>query len=233
MQTTPDRVRPRITWIATDAFAFLPVHAAGIYTGAPSSQECCSDYAVSSYTPTISALRRAQLSPGDQTTITRENMSLLLVSDAEGGRSHGLASIRGVEEEIECIKKIATPYIRNITCYQTGTVSIDQVRRDITGNQVIHLACHGVQDPSDPLQSGFYLDNQRLTISELMGLNLKNPFLAFLSACETAQGDLRQSHQAMHLASAMLFSGFRSVVATMWLVYYITMSCRIVWLTYR
>lgn len=37
-----------------------------------------------------------------------------------------------------------------------------------------------------------------------------------LSACETATGDSEQPDQAVHLAAAMLFVGFRSVIATMW-----------------
>jgi CHAT domain-containing protein len=49
-----------------------------------------------------------------------------------------------------------------------------------------------------------------------MKLNLERPLLAFLSACETATGDIRQPDQTIHLAAAMLFAGFQSVVATMW-----------------
>jgi hypothetical protein len=51
-----------------------------------------------------------------------------------------------------------------------------------------------------------------------MQLKLDDTFLAFLSACATAKGDKDQPDQVMHLAAAMLFSGFKSVVATMWYV---------------
>jgi CHAT domain-containing protein len=40
--------------------------------------------------------------------------------------------------------------------------------------------------------------------------------LAFLSACQTAMGDETTPDEMMHLAAALLFAGFRSVVATMW-----------------
>ncbi|KAF8872483.1 hypothetical protein CPB84DRAFT_1854456 [Gymnopilus junonius] len=43
-----------------------------------------------------------------------------------------------------------------------------------------------------------------------------NGSLAFLSACETAKGDEKIPDEAMSLAASLLFSGFRSVVATMW-----------------
>jgi hypothetical protein len=39
---------------------FLPLHAAGVYE--IEQEECCSDYVVSSYTPTLTALLRAQRS---------------------------------------------------------------------------------------------------------------------------------------------------------------------------
>jgi CHAT domain-containing protein len=67
---------------------------------------------------------------------------------------------------------------------------------------LVHIASHGLPDV--------------LSVSGLMELDLKGAFLAFLSACGTAKGDRDQPDQAIHLASTMLFVGFRSVVATMW-----------------
>jgi CHAT domain-containing protein len=83
---------------------------------------------------------------------------------------------------------------------------------------ILHLACHGHQDPVHPLDSGFVMGDAMLTISDIMALRLPNALLAFLSACETAKGDERQPDQAVHLAAAMLFAGFKSVVGTMWYV---------------
>ena len=81
---------------------------------------------------------------------------------------------------------------------------------------ILHLACHGYQDPAKPLESGFVMQDAMLTVEKLMALNLDKAFLAFLSACETAKGDKAHSDQAIHLAAAMLFAGFKSVVGTMW-----------------
>lgn len=81
---------------------------------------------------------------------------------------------------------------------------------------ILHLACHGQQDTASPLESGFCLRDGRLSVADLMRLSLPNAVLAFLSACETAKGDQTQPDQVVHLAAAMLFVGFRSVIATMW-----------------
>jgi len=83
---------------------------------------------------------------------------------------------------------------------------------------ILHLACHGYQDPANPLESGFVMQDAMLTVAKLMELNLDKAFFAFLSACETAKGDKAHSDQAIHLAAAMLFAGFKSVVGTMWYV---------------
>lgn len=81
---------------------------------------------------------------------------------------------------------------------------------------ILHLACHGQQDMSDPLESGFLLRDKRLTVAQLMALEMRSAFLAFLSACDTAKGDTNQPDQAIHLAATMLYVGFKSVVGTMW-----------------
>jgi CHAT domain-containing protein len=82
----------------------------------------------------------------------------------------------------------------------------------------IHLACHGTQDATHPLSSGFCLSDRILTVEELTRRDLKGAFFAFLSACETAKGDKAQPDQTIHLAATLLFTGFKSVVATMWYV---------------
>jgi hypothetical protein len=89
----------------------------------------------------------------------------------------------------------------------------------LKSTNITHIACHGTQDAADAHSSGFCLSDGNLTVSHLMDLDLKDAFFAFLSACETAKGDEKQPDQTIHLAAAMLFVGFRSVVATMWWVF--------------
>jgi CHAT domain-containing protein len=82
----------------------------------------------------------------------------------------------------------------------------------------IHLACHSIQDPTNALESGFYLHKVMLMISKPVHLMLDQPWFMYLSACETAKGDAEQPDQVMRLAAVMLFASFKSVVATMWSV---------------
>ena len=72
---------------------------------------------------------------------------------------------------------------------------------------ILHLACHGHQDRADPLDSGFELDDGRLSISRLMGSRTSNAWFAFLSACESASNDLHIPDECLNLAAAMLYAG--------------------------
>jgi CHAT domain-containing protein len=84
-----------------------------------------------------------------------------------------------------------------------------------TPAHILHLACHGVQE-TDPLKSALVMQDGRLAIEDIMQLNLPHAVLAYLSACQTAKGDKNLPDQAVHLASSMLFCGFKSVIGTMW-----------------
>jgi CHAT domain-containing protein len=97
-----------------------------------------------------------------------------------------------------------------------GSATALHVAKELENVNLVHIACHGKQSTENALSSGFCLSDGSLTISQLMELDLKNAMFAFLSACETARGDEKQPEQTLHLAAAMLFVGFRSVVATMW-----------------
>lgn len=172
----------------------------------------CSDYVVSSYTPTLTALLnvRRNLQP-----VQLGQATALLVAAAS---SLGLPLLHDAAKEIRLASDILAP----MKCIVLGTgrpescAHVDTVVDKLPEACLLHLSCHGEQDTKNPLESGFCLSGGRLTVSTLMKLNLKNAFFAFLSACETAKGDSEQPDQAIHLAAAILFVGFRSVIATMW-----------------
>ncbi|PSS35398.1 hypothetical protein PHLCEN_2v1553 [Hermanssonia centrifuga] len=90
---------------------------------------------------------------------------------------------------------------------------------------IVHLACHGDQHDtkdsaigyaSEALKSGFCLRDGNLTILHFLRLGMPRAFFVFLSACESAKGDETQIDESVHMAAALMFCGFRSVVATMW-----------------
>jgi CHAT domain-containing protein len=201
----------------TGDFNFVPIHAAGDYTLGGHN---CSDFVVSSYTPSLTALLRAQ--QDSTTTIKRLELKTLLIAEP---RAPGFKSLPCAVEELEALSRLiptesilqvagVKPVNQGDGVYQM--VTVNQVLDALPHAAVVHLACHGYQDPENPLKSGFCLSDGKLTIAQIMQQHSQSAFFAFLSACETAKGDLNQPDQTVHLAAAMLFTGFRSIVGTMW-----------------
>ena len=56
------------------------------------------------------------------------------------------------------------------------------------------------------------------TTQRTVECDLKNPEVAYLSACHTTVRDEESPDETIHLASAMQFAGFRSVIGTVWAV---------------
>ena len=114
----------------------------------------------------------------------------------------------------------------DVTVVQTAKgipvgMSVRAVLDKLPDTTILHLACHGKQNETNPLQSALILRDGTLLVSELMRLQLPHAFLAFLSACETAQVKKSSSIgsdselQSLNLAATLLFAGFRSVIGTM------------------
>jgi CHAT domain-containing protein len=98
----------------------------------------------------------------------------------------------------------------------TSPLRLTNILEEMEDAAVIHLACHGRQDPEEPLASGFMLQDGHLTVSDVIQLKLQKTHFAFLAACESASGDREQPDEAIHLGAAMLFMGVKSVVGTLW-----------------
>ena len=82
----------------------------------------------------------------------------------------------------------------------------------------IHIVCHGILEPGKPFEASFELHRaKRLRLLDIVRSQLPDAKFAFLSACHTAEPtDESIADEVLHLAAAMQFCGFRSVVGTMW-----------------
>ncbi|PVF92043.1 TPR-like protein [Serendipita vermifera] len=199
----PD-VLPRIWWCATGPLAFLPIHAAGIY-GLDSEDSQLSNYVISSYAPTLSTL----LDPPKSSISSSFNLLSVIQPSAPGA-----SSILNTKQELECIRNSVASRGHVVLEGKAGTK-----KRVTTGMEEcnwLHLACHGIQVPDEPTKSSLLLEDGRLTLDEIIRLDLPHAEFAFLSACQTTTGDENLSEEAVHIAGGMLLAGYRSVVATMW-----------------
>ncbi|KAG2045945.1 hypothetical protein BDR06DRAFT_899999, partial [Suillus hirtellus] len=80
----------------------------------------------------------------------------------------------------------------------------------------VHLACPGKQDPEQPYDSHFAMKYEHLTLLVIMERHIPQAEFTFLSACHAAVGDEETPDEVIHLAAGLQFSGFKSVVGTLW-----------------
>lgn len=170
------------------------------------------DYVVSSYTPTVTALT-------ERIKVSRENpiddsvSGLFLTSQP---RAPNVPPIAGTTTEVRSIYAMTEEAgIRALSLEGDGT-GAKECLEHMQRFSSVHLACHGSQNPTQPLQSRFVFHRGVLELESILKSNLRNADLAFLSACQTSAGEESLADEAVHLSAGMLAAGYRRVVGTMW-----------------
>ncbi|KAJ7713170.1 CHAT domain-containing protein [Mycena olivaceomarginata] len=189
----------RIWWCPTGPLAFLPIHAAGLYGEKELFGSKLSDFVISSYAPSLTALISGfQSRPASE---PHQGFQLLAVAQPSAdGQSH----LPGTSKEIDQIQLHATGKL-SILHLEGNMATVDSVQKGTRECGWVHFACHGIQDVSNPTESALLLaGSSRLTLSSIMKLSLPRADLAFLSACQTATGakKLQEDHVYEHLFKA-------------------------------
>ena len=187
----------RIWWCPTSVLTAFPFHAAGPHMGADGSMKYLLDDYISSYTPTLASLISSRLGHSDG------KGRMLFVADTTLSSAirerHAIHRVRRINRQL--LDEDATP---------------DSVLRELQRLPWVHFVCHGILD-EEPFNSRLKISGGGLKLLDIARANLPNAEFAFLSACHTAeQGPRYALDEVLHLAAAMQFCGFRSVVGTMW-----------------
>lgn len=190
-------------WCLSGPLAFLPIHAAGLYSTrhrAPGNK--LAEFAVSSYAPSLSALvDAARRKPN---TIPK----LLAVAFPED------PDLQATQNEIDAIAVRGPPAVVKLL---SSEATVDKVVSHLKDCGFVHFACHGVQKLDNPLDSSLLLANRSsLSLAKLSTLNLPHAQFAYLSACQTAASDPLVPEESVHLGAGVFVAGYRSVIATMW-----------------
>jgi CHAT domain-containing protein len=150
------------------------------------------DYAISSYTPTLTALIQASR----PCSAVQKEPQLLLVAQPS---AFGQVVLPGTKEELDRIQK----HTRNLPVLRLveHTATVENVIKGLKECSWVHFACHGIQEVAHPTESSLLLaGNSRLTLTDIIKLSLIQADFAFLSACQTATGTEELSEEAIHLA---------------------------------
>ena len=202
-------LQSRIWWCPTAEFSLLPLHAAGPHE---EGQKNLANLYISSYTPTLTALIRARQLDLPHAASKGKHFIGIGQANAEGENE-----IASVGPELANIRERVNG-LTTFTHIQGPDSCISRVAEELGKNEWVHFACHGIPDQEEPFESAFALRDGHFTIERIIQCELRNAEFAFLSACQTTVGDEESPDEVIHLASAMQFAGFRSVIGTMWAV---------------
>jgi CHAT domain-containing protein len=195
----------RIWWCPTSVFSCLPLHAMGPIPSDDGEPRYFLDLYISSYTPTLSALIHSRHHYSGSRSSDRP--SVLLVAQPD-------PSLPTVGGEIQAVQALDTEVTSLISEAATPATVIDGFHH----HRFVHFACHGTLEAGKPFEAGFELHgDERLTLLAIVRAHLHTAEFAFLSACHTAEmteGGVMD--EGLHLAAAVQYCGFRSVVGTMW-----------------
>ncbi|KAG1869954.1 CHAT domain-containing protein, partial [Suillus subluteus] len=203
----------RIWLCPTATFISIPLHAAHPFrTKADGRQELClEDIYICSYTPTLSALIRSR-----QMMKSRVPPSFAAIGQSEPGAGQGKALVT-IDSELELVRKLV-PATANCATISSDAATRAGALQALQENTWVHFACHGKQGRERPYDSHFAMRDGPLTLLDIMYEDIPHAEFAFLSACHTAVGDEKTPDEVIHLAAGLQFSGFKSVIGTLWVV---------------
>jgi CHAT domain-containing protein len=201
--------KPRVWWCPTGPLVFLPIHAAGPYRRGSGVDVGRS--VISSYTTTLRALVRAR-SRNLHSRPSDNPVRMLAISQPDSPNQLKLASVQLKTSLIQESVSSGTSF----RLLDGAEATVEDVLHHLEESSWVHFACHGIQDQSSPMESRLILHDGNLRLSTIASTLLPLADFAFLSVCHSAGGAEGLPDEAMHLAAGFQFSGFRSVIATMW-----------------
>ncbi|KAF9234805.1 CHAT domain-containing protein [Melanogaster broomeanus] len=200
----------RIWWCPTSLFTALPLHTAGEYQQGGS---VLSNLFISSYTPSLSALIKAR--KGLKMT---SNVKFVAIGQDSTHSDMLLQPLQYVEAELDDIKRLLPTPPVIFTKLTSSESTRQEALQSLQHHQWFHLSCHGKQVLKDPFKSCFAMHDAPLSLLDIINANISGHEFAFLSACETAMGDLSAADEVIHLAAGLQFMGVKSVIGTLWSV---------------
>jgi hypothetical protein len=202
----PGQPWPRLWWCPTWLLTLLPLHAAGYHS--QGGQRTVLDRVVSSYTPTLRALVEARR----PLPVRADDERVLVVALPDTQDEVPLA-------DVARDRALLTSLFRGrCTLLEGEAATWSAVRDELPRHRWVHFSCHGGQNLADPSQGGLLLHDRTLSIADISAGHYRGE-LAFLSACMTATGGLDLADEAITLAAALHYTGYRHVIGTLWSVY--------------
>ena len=183
-------------WCPSGPFTFLPIHAAA-----------SNSLFIQSYTLTLDALIEART---PKATISDSiSLAAIGITDIPG---KPYLKLRSVTEELSSIKQV----IASANILSDAEATVSNVLKTMGNHEWLHIACHGEQDISKPLNSCLNLYDGNLNLNQILAKDLPRAQFAFLSACQTAMGSSDLPNESLHLAGGFIVAGCQATIGTLW-----------------
>jgi CHAT domain-containing protein len=198
----------QVILVGTGLLGVVPVHAARYVRD--SRDRCLIDDVDVAYAPSARVLRAAR-------TPRLQSRTARLLTVAEPQRDG--APLPGTRAEVAAIQALFASAVSTLSGPEATREALVGALPDTTH---LHLACHAVYDPDQPLQSAILLAGpSELALRDLFdGKLLDAVQLAVASACETAVTDLtRTPEEALGLPTGLLYAGAATAIGSLWPVH--------------
>ena len=198
---------PRVWWCPVGILGYLPLHASGHHddtTTAHPQPRTVLDRVVSSYTTTVRGLSYARTQHPDPTA---DSTLIVAVTTAPG-----TGTLEGVAVEAGILSRLIPR--AEILPDPTRQTVLDR----LPAHALVHFACHGYANWTDPGASMLILPGDRaapLTVADISALRLTGS-LAYLSACDTTVTSPNLADEAIHITGAFHLAGYAHVIGTLW-----------------
>ena len=200
----------RLILIPCGLLGLLPLHASRYPSG---EQECnLVDEFDITYVPAARVLKAAR-----KALTANEGRNPVLVGI--GNPQPHLQPLPFAHIELDEITTLFPASASNV--FYEDAATEESLRNALSHATYVHLACHGLFDPLEPLDSELELgQNSQLQLREILAENLfQQVRLVALSACQTAISDFRHlPDEAIGLPGGILQAGAAGVIGTLWSV---------------
>jgi CHAT domain-containing protein len=176
---------------------------------------------ISSYAPSIKTLKFSMSQSTEGLHLDGRKGLLFVGMPTTPG---GSGPLPGVLEEEAVVKKACG---EKCGFEARNHPNADEVLEEMRKSKLVHFACHGSSDAKAPSDSHLLLQKHneiglavdRLSVERLSKVRGKDrSFLAFLSACSTAEvkATSELADEAIHLASIFEVAGFAHTIGALW-----------------
>lgn len=120
--------------------------------------------------------------------------------------------LKGVEKECNTISSLVKESGRDVTLLLNENATKENFYKIYPDYDIIHVACHGLYDPFNPLRSGLVLSDGILTALEMYHLDLTGKLL-IVGACGSGSVAVEKGSELLGMTRALLCAGAVTVTS--------------------